>query len=93
LNDDIERRRHPRSAYIRTLEYTRSTTMGDVFLCMSVDISDSGMCVYSSDPLDEGEDIEFKDALRVPQRKACVRWVRKYSRDFFRVGLTFRNNF
>jgi len=93
LHEDIERRRHPRSAYIRTLEYSGSLrALAGVLLCMSVDLSDSGICVYASDPLHEGESIEFKDALRVPYKKACVRWVKRYSKDFYRVGLTFRSD-
>jgi hypothetical protein len=82
LYEEIERRRYPRSAYIRTLEYTRRLrAAGEVFLCMSVDISDSGICVYAADPIDKGEDVEFADFLR------------GYSKDFYRVGLEFRNNF
>jgi hypothetical protein len=56
-------------------------------------MSDSGMCMYTYGRLEEGEDIEINNALPVPYQKATVRWTKKYSEDFYKIGLEFVHNY
>jgi hypothetical protein len=85
-----ESRRHPRRAHTDIIEFclnpanTTATLHGTV-----IDISESGMSLYTFKPLSEGQGIIVKSALPVPYQKAIVRWVKRYSEDLYRVGLMF----
>ncbi len=87
----VERRRHPRYRYSNNLEFfSNPLTPNRTHSGLSVDISSSGMCLYTFfKPLDKGEDIAFKDALPVSYQKATVRWSEQYDEDFYGVGLMF----
>jgi PilZ domain len=87
----IERRRHPRYAYSTKLEFlSNPLTPNTTHSGLSVNISSSGMCLYTFfKPLDEGEDIAFKDDLPVSYQKAMVKWVQQYAEDFYGVGVMF----
>ncbi len=87
----VERRRHRRYRYSGNLEFfSNPLTPSRTRSGLSVDISSSGMCLYTFfKPLNEGEDIAFKDALPVSYQKGTVRWVKQYAEDFYGVGVMF----
>jgi c-di-GMP-binding flagellar brake protein YcgR len=83
-------RRHPRRAHTDIIEFCLNPT--DITTTLQgtlVDISDSGMGLYSFQPLFAGQHITVRSTLPVPYQKAIVRWVKKYSEDLYRVGLMF----
>ncbi len=55
----------------------------------TVNVSDSGMCVVTSNHLTEGECVIIKNDLSLLSRKAAVRWVRSYQQNFCKAGLQF----
>ena len=86
----LEKRRHPRYAYAATVKLCPASSAPERdFLGVSVNISDSGMCIYTSDCLPDGETLEIRDALPGQHRKAAVRWVKNISGDFYKLGLMF----
>lgn len=58
---------------------------------VSVNISESGMCMFAFDPLAEGETIEIKNTLPTPHTKATVMWVNAKYPTMCKVGLMFIN--
>ncbi len=84
------RRKHPRKLYCNVIRFClnhrsqNKTSMG-----LSINISDSGMCLYSSDGLYEGEEIVIQESLPVRYRKAKVIWARHYLAGLHKVGLKF----
>jgi hypothetical protein len=87
----VEKRKHPRYPYSNKLEFRSTSPTQDItYSGLSVDISSSGMCLYTffTSP-NEGEDIAFKDALPVSYQKAIVRWVEQYTEDFYGIGVMF----
>jgi c-di-GMP-binding flagellar brake protein YcgR len=88
--DGDESRRHPRKAHTDNIEFcVNSTNLGATLQGTLIDISESGMCLYTFKPISEGQNIIIKSALPVPYHRANVRWVKKYSDDLYKVGLMF----
>jgi hypothetical protein len=85
-----ERRRHLRKLYSNVIKFcVNSPSRNSSFAGVMIDISDSGMCLYTSHELHKGEEILIQEKLPVKYRKATVVWVKNYYREFYRVGLTF----
>ena len=86
----FENRRHERRLFFDNVEYCSgpSSTEG-VCLGSGNNISDSGMCMWTFRGLSRGEDIDIINGLPLPFTKATVVWVKRYSGDFYKVGLEF----
>ncbi len=85
-----KQREYARRAFSDTIEYRVTDRFHDkIFLGAAVNISESGMCIYTFDRLAEGETIEINKRLPVACKKATVKWVKAYSGDFYKVGLRF----
>jgi len=85
-----DKRRHRRHLFFHKIEYCLGPrSYYDICNGSSINISESGMCMYTVRRLDEGEDIEIMTALPLPYQKATTRWVVKYSHDLYKVGLAF----
>jgi hypothetical protein len=84
------RRRDQRHLFFTNIEYYISSPLPEeMYLGSNINMSDSGMCMYTYRRLNEGDHIRIKNALPVPHQKAAVRWTKRYSEDFFKVGLEF----
>lgn len=88
--DSVRQGRSPRSPYKENLEifvppHIRSGTL----LCISSNISDFGVCIYTFKPLKEGQDIIFKSNLPVQHHRATVRWVKQCNRSIYQAGVLF----
>ncbi len=59
------------------------------FIGLGLNMSKSGMCLYTTDNLYEGEEISVQEKLSAKYQKATVTWVKNYHLGFSRVGLTF----
>jgi len=85
-----EKRRHERRLFFDNIEYrSGAPSPDDVCLGSGNNISDSGMCMWTFRGLSHGEDIDIINGLTLPYSKATVRWVKRYSGDFYKVGLEF----
>jgi len=92
LHDIYDKRRHKRHLFFHKIEYCLGPrSYYDICNGSSINISESGMCMYTIRRLDEGEDIEIMTALPLPYQKATTRWVVKYSHDLYKVGLAFKS--
>lgn len=79
-----------RSNFLGTVHYCISPCLDDnILLGAGVDISNAGLCMFCSQPLREGQAVIIKNPLPVSRDQAKVRWVQKYSKDLFKVGLEF----
>jgi len=52
-------------------------------------ISDNGICIYTFKPLEEGQEITFKNALPVAYSKAAVKWVKQCNPGIYKAGVSF----
>ncbi|MEJ2684208.1 MAG: PilZ domain-containing protein [Candidatus Sulfobium sp.] len=86
----VERRRYRRSIFPSTIEYGIKTEVtGETFKGVAVNISESGLCLYTSSVLNEGQEISIMSVLPVPSRTAAVRWSKSLNADVCKVGLMF----
>lgn len=86
-----EKRRHPRYDFPSTIEYgVNPDVEGQIYKGVTINISDSGLCLYVSTPLSEGEELTIKSALPVTYHTATVCWVQKVDEDFYKTGLMGR---
>jgi PilZ domain len=87
----IERRRQPRCDFSDTIDFCIKPFALDEtpFHGLILNISESGLCLYTSNSLNVGQELIIKTTLRAPVVKATIRWVRKYRDDLFRIGATF----
>ncbi len=88
--DGVERRIHKRRPHADSIEFCLipsdlTTTLRGI----SIDISDSGMCLYTFTPINTGQNIVINNFLPVPYQKATVRWVKKHTEELYRVGIMF----
>jgi hypothetical protein len=85
-----DRRKHPRSPYLTNVRFCLNPLPHtETLLAVSGDISDSGMCMYTFNPLACGQAVIFKNRIRSPHQKAVVQWVKEYDRNFYKIGLMF----
>ena len=47
----------------------------------------SGLCMFTFNPLDIGEDIKLKRNYYVPFHKAEVKWIKEVNKQWYAVGL------
>ncbi|MCL5022327.1 MAG: PilZ domain-containing protein [Nitrospirae bacterium] len=87
---EAENRKHLRRNYLGAVRYCLdSGADGETLIGSGVDISESGICMFTSYPLRQGQAITLKSSLPVPVRKATVKWVRQLRADFYQAGLEF----
>jgi len=82
-----ERRRHLRHTYLVNTEcMLNPSTSGEIFECAVVNVSDSGINLFISRPLDMGQEITIRGDVPNLTRTAFVRWTRKLG-GFYTAGL------
>ena len=82
-----ERRRHLRYTYLANTEYMLNpSTSGEIFECAIINVSDSGINLFISRPLDMGQEITIRGDIPNLARTAVVRWKKKFG-GFYTVGL------
>ena len=88
--DGIEKRKHPRKTYSDVIKFcVNPRSPNKIFIGVSINISDLGICLYTSDNLRKGEEIVIQEKLPIKYRKATVIWIKHYHREFYKVGLMF----
>ena len=88
--DGVSTRRHPRHSYVDTIDFCLDYTSNSNRLHgITVNISDSGIGLYTFKPLYAGQTITVESTLPVPYQKATVIWVQKRNEDLYKIGLKF----
>ncbi|MFZ3137790.1 MAG: PilZ domain-containing protein [Thermodesulfovibrionales bacterium] len=83
-----DKRRHERRDTITTIEYVINGLYTDeVFEGVIANISESGFCLLSTNPLSKGEKIEIKNEKHVNCQTAAVRWSSENKNLYYIVGL------
>ena len=86
----FEPRKEERQDYPYEIEYvTDPLTTYEIFTAVAVNISNSGLCLYTSTPLNEGQEITIKSTIPAPSQIAVVRWIEKLNDFYYKVGLQF----
>lgn len=64
-------------------------TTYEIYVGHALNLSDAGMCIYTSAPVSPGQEIIIKcDEPRL-FKKAVVRWVERYDSITYKMGLEF----
>jgi hypothetical protein len=72
------------------VEYVlNSDNIHETFIGFTLNVSNSGLCLYTPKLLSEGQKIIIKSNLPTPSKTALVRWIKKYDNVFYKVGLVF----
>jgi hypothetical protein len=81
--------KHDRCYMNSSVEYVLDPFNTDEIFEGTIDnISESGMCLLTSHPLTEGQEITIKSLLFLPSQTAVVCWTEPQN-DGYRVGLKF----
>lgn len=84
-------RAHPRRVFSTTVTYTNGMTeTGGGAKAVCINISRSGVCLYTYHRHEEGARINFLSGSPFNlEGPATVRWVRKINENLYRVGCEF----
>jgi len=81
--------KHDRCYVNSTVEYVLDPfNDDDIFEGTIENISESGMCLFTSQSLTEGQEITIKSLLFLPSETAVVCWIEPQD-DSYRIGLKF----
>ena len=86
-----DRRRHKREYIARAMECVLSdhSSQNEKFDCIVADISESGVCLISTDPLEHGQEIKMLNHIFPSPRTAIVRWSTEQNGLYYKSGLEF----
>ena len=88
--DSVNTRSHPRHLYSDNIEFRLDySSAGTRLHGISVNISDSGIGLYTFTPVYAGQTITVETTLPVPYQKATIIWVQKRAEDLYKAGLKF----
>jgi hypothetical protein len=81
-------RRYKRKQKMDTIEYViEPLTTNETFDGVLVNVSDSGLCILTNDPLSKGQQIRITADGHAINKSAVVRWIEKYNDLYYKVGL------
>lgn len=89
-NQIMDQRKYQRNNFSHTVvEYVlHPDTTYEIFIGFTLNLSGSGLCLYTPKLLKEGQVIIIKGYI--PQlSKATVCWIEKYDSLYYKVGLEF----
>ncbi|HYA12690.1 MAG TPA: PilZ domain-containing protein [Thermodesulfovibrionales bacterium] len=86
-----DKRKHRRQDFsYAVVEYVlNSDNIHETFIGFTLNVSNSGLCLYTPKSLSEGQKIIIKSNLPTTSKTALVRWIEKYDDVFYKVGLVF----
>lgn len=85
-----KKRQHPRFEFSELINYyLNSADLSNPVCAVSVNISESGLCLYTPESLNVGQNVLIKTSLKSPHVKATVKWVKKYLDDLYKAGFMF----
>ena len=83
----IEKRSEPRRLVYYTARFGLSPENTSHLRGVIINISNSGLCIFSPNSLAKGQEIIIKVPLPLLDERFVVRWSNKLLDDFFMVGL------
>ena len=84
------KRKAPRRTCCNVIRFWLTRSFPDKsYRGLTINISDSGMCLYSPNRFFEGEDILVQEKISSGYRRAKVVWVRNYLAGLHKAGLKF----
>ncbi len=84
------KRRHPRFEFSELINYySNPADLSKPVCAVSVNISESGLCLYTPKSVTVGQNVLIKTSLKTPYVKATAKWVKKYLDDLYKVGFMF----
>jgi hypothetical protein len=86
--NNIERRKHIRYDYFNHVIEYYSKSSDEVFKGVTINISNSGLCLQILKPLSIGQEIKIKRAPSISYQPATVRWIKKIDGTLYNVGLS-----
>ena len=86
-----DRRRHERKYIAKATEcvLTQPPSPNEMFDCIVADISTSGLCLLTTQPIESGQEITMMNHIFPSPRTAIVRWSEEYKGLYYRSGLEF----
>jgi CheY-like chemotaxis protein len=85
----LEKRKQPRYPYHAMIEYHCIGDQNERSRSLTLNMSESGMCLYLFEQCSEGQAITIESALPSGAQKATVRWVKGLQDNFWIAGLMF----
>jgi len=90
LSHNGEKRRSLRYDFPQRIEYILSPeTSENIYQGVTINISNTGVCLYIFNLIYEGQKIAIKSTLPVPHQTALVRWIKKVDADLYKAGVLF----
>ena len=86
-----DRRRHERKYLAKATEcvLTQPPSQNEMFDCIVADISESGLRLLTTQPVENGQEITMMNHIFSSPRTAIVRWSEEYKGLYYRSGLEF----
>jgi hypothetical protein len=69
------------------IKYISGYSEGEIHEGFLSNKSCSGLCMFTFNPIDIGEEIKIKNNLNIPFRKAKVKWIQEVNKQWYAVGL------
>jgi hypothetical protein len=86
----FDQRREERYGFPYTIEYVLNPSATDeIFEGVAINISKSGLCLYTHNILREGQEITIKSIMPITSQNATVKWIEKIDHIYYKVGLVF----
>jgi hypothetical protein len=91
VNKMAEQRKQQRKDFsYGILEYALNHNNNcETHIGFTLNLSDSGICLYTAKYLHEGQEIVIKSKFPAGSKKATICWVEKYDSFFYKMGLKF----
>jgi hypothetical protein len=90
--DANDARKCQRLHFLGSVQYCMTSNAdNDTLFGAGIDISSSGMCMFTCYPLEKDQVIVIKSTLPVPCQTAQVKWVKECTASRYRVGLIFQS--
>jgi len=84
----FDKRRHSRNETISAVQYVLNRLHSEeIFDGVIANISESGVCLLTTNPLSKGQDITIKNKIPATPQTATVRWSTKYHDLYYMAGL------
>jgi hypothetical protein len=86
----FDQRSEERYNFPYTIEYVLNpSTTDEILEGVAINISKSGLCLYTHNLLREGQEITIKSIMPTPSQNAIVKWIEKIDHIYYKIGLVF----
>ncbi|MEW6109690.1 MAG: PilZ domain-containing protein [Nitrospirota bacterium] len=90
--NDNEKRKNPRHNCLFRISYiVNDKNTEEIFHGHILNISESGICMFTTNILNKDEKITIKNNLPISYNSGNVRWVKKFGSNIFKSGVMLTN--